>query len=482
MKAIVENFSELTDSKEMMNVKPYPFGIHFIYFILSLLLISITWSYFGEIDIVVKSPGVVRPESGVSTMTSKVSGKIILSNFENGDFVKKGDTIMLLDQESLKIQRESMTIDLEKSRYDMLMNEKFIKSINQDTNLFNINTEGDYYQEYLKYQMETTRINESISGYSKKIRDTNSKIDGYSTLIESMKTSNNKFDSENDYKLNFFDYKYKLDELISQENQNRKTYESLLILYKSGSISNKELSDAKQISDTSKNNLYKFKNESLLSAQTSLENYENKLFDYKMELNKLTPENQVLSKSSYFENDNLINLNRQFKNYSLKTQNLEENLKKLDIDMLNYDIKSPIDGVINFSQSYSISDVIKPGANIGTIIPRGGEAYTIQLYISNRDINLVDVGDKVKFRLDALPYKEYGTLKGVVTMVSPDSNVNQTNGTSYYLVEANVENKPLVSYKGLESNIKVGMTLEAHVVTKRKKILYFLLEKLDLRL
>lgn len=481
MRGVVENLSELTDSKEMMNVKPYPFGTYFIYFILSLLLISITWSYFGEIDVVVKSPGMVRPEAGVSTLTSKGSGKILQLNFENGDYVNKGDSIMLLEQESLIIQRESTIIDLEKARYDMLMSEKFIKSINENANLFNIDTEGDYYQEYLKYQMETTRISESISGYSKKIKDTVYKIDGYSTLIDSMRTSKDKFALENDYKLKFLDYKYKLEELIGQENQKRKNYESLLALNESGSISNKELSDAKRILDTSKNSLDKFKNESLLNAQTTLDNYENNFFDYKMELNKLTPENQVLSGSSYFENETLINLNKQLKSYKLKTQNLEDSLKNLDIDILNYDIKSPIDGVVNLNQSYSIGDLIKSGSNIATIIPRGEDAYKIQLYIPNKDISLVNVGDKVKFRLDALPYKEYGMLGGVVTMISPDSSINQASGSSYYLVEASIENKPLVSYKGQESSIKVGMTLEGHVVTKRKKILYYLLEKIDLR-
>lgn len=480
MRGVVENLSELSDSKEMMNVKPYPFGTYFIYFVLSLLLISITWSYFGEIDIVVKSPGMVRPKTGLSTLTAKASGKIILSNFENGDFVKKGDTILLLEQDSLIIQRESTIIDLEKSRHDMLMSEKFIESINENINKFDIETEGDYYQEYLKYQMETTKISESISGYLKKIRDESYKVDRYKTLIESMRLERDKFTAENEYKLNYLDYKYKLEELMNQVNQSKKNYESLILLNDSGSISDKDLSDSKRIYDTSKNALDKFKNESLLSAQSMLDNYENNLFDYKMELNRLTPENQLLSGSSYFENNTLITANKQLETYTVNTQNLEDNLKKLDIEILNYDIKSPIDGVVNFDKSYSMGDVVNAGTNIGTIIPRGEEAYKIQLYIPNKDITLVSVGDKVKFRLDALPYKEYGMLGGIVTMISPDSSVNQASGTSYYLVEASIENKPLTSYKGQESSIKVGMTLEGHVVTKRKKILNYLLEKIDL--
>jgi hypothetical protein len=49
------------------------------------------------------------------------------------------------------------------------------------------------------------------------------------------------------------------------------------------------------------------------------------------------------------------------------------------------------------------------------------------------------------------------------------------------LVESEIENKPLFSYKGEEGEIKMGMTCEAQVITKQKKILYYLLEKIHLK-
>lgn len=52
---------------------------------------------------------------------------------------------------------------------------------------------------------------------------------------------------------------------------------------------------------------------------------------------------------------------------------------------------------------------------------------------------------------------------------------------SYYFVESEIENKPLFSYKGEQGEIKIGMTCEAQVVTKQKKILYYLLEKINLK-
>lgn len=80
-----------------------------------------------------------------------------------------------------------------------------------------------------------------------------------------------------------------------------------------------------------------------------------------------------------------------------------------------------------------------------------------------------------------MPYKEYGELRGTITDIATDATVDAKTGISYYLVESEIENKPLFSYKGEEGEIKMGMTCEAQVITKQKKILYYLLEKIHLK-
>ena len=71
-------------------------------------------------------------------------------------------------------------------------------------------------------------------------------------------------------------------------------------------------------------------------------------------------------------------------------------------------------------------------------------------------------------------------LEGKVVNISEDSSFNQTNGTHSFIVTATVENKFLFSYKGNKAALKNGMTCEAQVITKSKKVLFFLLEKIDL--
>ena len=66
-------------------------------------------------------------------------------------------------------------------------------------------------------------------------------------------------------------------------------------------------------------------------------------------------------------------------------------------------------------------------------------------------------------------------------LMSIDANGDAKSGLSYYWVESEIENKPLFSYKGEKGELKIGMTCAAQVITKRKKILYYLLEKINLK-
>lgn len=75
---------------------------------------------------------------------------------------------------------------------------------------------------------------------------------------------------------------------------------------------------------------------------------------------------------------------------------------------------------------------------------------------------------------------EYGEFTGTIEQISTDIK-SDNMGNSYYLVEAKLSEVEGVSYKGETRNIRVGMACEAHIIKEQKKILYWLLEKINLK-
>lgn len=143
-------------------------------------------------------------------------------------------------------------------------------------------------------------------------------------------------------------------------------------------------------------------------------------------------------------------------------------------------VNASIGGVLNVPNTIIKGDVISAGTSLATIIPENETAFKVQLYVSNADIGNVKVGDEVKYNLAAFPSSQYGILRGQVTSISKDVLTRDGSYSGYYLVEASIENKNLKDKDGNSGQLVVGMEAEAKIVTQKKSIIRYLLEKIDL--
>ena len=94
------DFDKLSESREILEAKTPPFMSYFIYLVLLLFFVGFIWSWYGEVDIVVKANGVVRPGENVSNIINMQTGKINSINYEDGDYVQKGKILYKLDTSS----------------------------------------------------------------------------------------------------------------------------------------------------------------------------------------------------------------------------------------------------------------------------------------------------------------------------------------------------------------------------------------------
>lgn len=144
------------------------------------------------------------------------------------------------------------------------------------------------------------------------------------------------------------------------------------------------------------------------------------------------------------------------------------------------EIRRPFFLTVNVLSEIYEGDMVESGKNILTIIPDKNSAFTIQIFVNNKDVGEIHTGDKVKYSFAALPFREYGQLTGTINSISKDAVTNETNGQSFYVVEATVPATRLVSGDGRQGEIKVGMICEANVITKQKSFLKYFLEKINL--
>ncbi|NFA43751.1 HlyD family efflux transporter periplasmic adaptor subunit [Clostridium botulinum] len=721
MSNVIQNLSEITDSREMLEARPHKFTSIFAYVLIALLAIALIWSYFGKIDIVVKTNGVVKSNEKTISVLNEVDGKVDNVNFKEGQSVKEGDILYTLDCKDVILNKDNYEKQLEilendteninklrksilenKSYFDannlneteyynkyleysttnekLLLTEKqtdleinatndnklissksFIKEISENNDVINSLNRllesiyenenkflpGDelYYSEYTDYQLSIENIKNSIeqkklelqnaqnkyteaindyknqinnaeaaynnsilklqqykSGYISQIEESitknknslsdaedtyslndtkvsqiEKKIDNLQLLVESINSAQNLFtDPNSTYYKQYVDYTnnlknhqgsdeeayknsylMKINESIDDErntldqlqpessssdtksdninkninnlkklrlsisentnyfSESNKEYYNKFLEYQNNvselqnnintqkdlisSLESKkysiindyenQISITEKVLEGAQTDLGKYKNKSALDIKSKLDdaNKSTEKLQTELEKSKITSElddvnNQLATNDiTKYKMDTLVKLDDNTKENELKLDELKTNIQTLQFNVDKSTVKATIDGVVNVKNDIAKGQLVKSGEEVLSVIPKDNSQYKVQLYVSNKDINGMKVGEKTKYHFQALPYKEYGELIGVITDIAVDSTIEPKTGVSYYLVESEIENKPLFSYKGETGELKIGMNCEAQVITKQKKILYYLLEKMNLK-
>lgn len=499
-KEIILPMNEISDSVEMLHEKPNKGMPVFTWILLLLLAAALTWCYIGEIDYFVKANGIVRPGESVSTVSSLMTGRVETLNISEGDYVKKGDMLFKINTEDMEqslavLNKEKQRIETENTSLV-----KFEKSIKTSQNLFDESNpnEAAYYLKYEKYISDLSSLSEqyrntsadtnkaansaaiSAAGINSQINKFKDDLYGLKILKNSVITGDNLFeDKYNVYALEFADYKTSLNSYDSELSAKNTEYEKAKTLFKAGGISKSDYDNIKQDLKNIKLEKEKFTREFRLNIEQRIENTEKSIseLDYSLE-------NQNKSVSAYSEISHdetlakeqmrlemLTNIADTIKSNENTIISIDKQIAEININIKNSEIISPIDGTINMYSDLNEQDILQSGQTVATIVPNTNGAYKLTMYLSSADISETEVGQNVRLRFAAYPYQEYGEFLGTVKSISTDVRSNE-GGSNYYVAEVSIDDT-----MGLE--LVSGMECEARVVTKQRKILYWLLEKLD---
>ena len=208
MKTVIENINDITDSTELLESRPPSFTVIFIYLLIGLLVIAFAWTYIGEIDIVVKANGVVRPNQRISTINNIVTGKIDELYIENGKAVKKNDILYTLDYRDLQIRQTFIEEQIAMKKTD-LKNQNTLKySVIENKNSFIMQEDQEfYYYKYLKYEADKKQTIENVNLVINTIYNTQKILQNTQILLASIEENENLFkNTENEYYINSFSY------------------------------------------------------------------------------------------------------------------------------------------------------------------------------------------------------------------------------------------------------------------------------------
>lgn len=402
----------------------------------------------------------------------------------------------IVDYNKLKLDFDNAVVDIEQRKQGLEQSSEMV-------NVRMLENEKTLKRETSKHEVEVTILEE-------KIEQLTLELDNENKLKNSIITKENHLESNDAVRIALMiSYQKKLDQLTIAVEDYKKVYDRSLELGERF-VSKVQIEKEKTQYENALIELESFVNNTQLEINTNIKQLEEQLQQAEAELknlNKITDltanneglnlEKAHLNKNiqnmknqqellnqvegvalDKFELDKFVEINSLIEVEDSKKKTVEEKIESLEIALKTGTITASSSGTVNIVKEIAVGEYVQSGETILTIIPDNESEYKVMLAVSNQEIGKMQVGDNVNFHFSAFPKQNYGYLTGEIISISSDSSIGE-NGLNYYTVEASLVDKNLFNKQGDKAEIKVGMTAEASVITESKKIIYYLLEKIN---
>ncbi|MFE0234125.1 HlyD family efflux transporter periplasmic adaptor subunit [Brucella anthropi] len=207
---------------------------------------------------------------------------------------------------------------------------------------------------------------------------------------------------------------------------------------------------------------------------------------------------QSLTKMGAASNVEVIRLKRQLVELQLKETEIQsdyivkarEELAKANADveslssvirgradsLARLTLRSPVRGIVKNIEVSTIGGVVPPNGKLMIIVPLD-EQLLIEARISPRDIAYIHPDQSATVKVTAYDYAIYGSLKGKVVSISPDTIQDEVKPEEfYYRVFIKTETDALFNKSGERFPIVPGMVATVDIHTGSKTVMDYLIK------
>lgn len=419
---------------EVVNTPPIPLPRIMLYVLLVLVFLLVMWAVFGQLDIVARAQGKLIPQTRIKIAQPFEGGRISKILVKDGDLVKAGQSIMLMDTQLSEA-------DTEKLRAELASSKIMLRSINAE----------------LSHKKFTQLPDDKPELFKKVYEKYEARQKSYLHAVEQQKAILNK--SKQDLSAANEVYK-KLKQILPIHQENEK---NIIKLADKGFVSKLDVLEKQRI---------RIEAERDMQAQKFImQGAKERINEVKGQLDELISEHE-----SQFLDEQIT---------------LKQRVDQLDQDWLKQEyrnrlmkIKAPQDGFIKDIATNTEGTVVPAGTVLMNIVPIN-EPLLAEVYVNNQDVGFISAGQKTRIKLMSYQFQKYGMIDGEVDYISADANAmnssnkqdNSGGGAGY---------KTIISLKQqfLERNnkkflLRPGMQVTAEIKLGTRTVLEYILSPIQ---
>lgn len=174
-----------------------------------------------------------------------------------------------------------------------------------------------------------------------------------------------------------------------------------------------------------------------------------------------------------FRKEEEVGLRKELLDANTEWNSLKERLRKPSDSFDRTQVRAPVAGSVMTLYFKNRGAVVPPGGTIATLVPEG-EALLVEAKLPIGDVGFVRLGAPARLSLPT-GASGFSTIDAEVVHISPDSTVDEKNGSSYFIVR--LKPKLFVFKRGAESYpLRPGVQVTSAIITGQRSVLSLLME------
>jgi len=406
---------------------PVPLSAHAALYTLAILLaVAILWAIFGSLDRIVVAPGKIATRTPMVVMQPFTTSRILQINVKAGDHVRKGQVLVAFDPAfaqadvaSLRHKVEALTPQTARLEAE-LAGTPFIAQLGAGVE--RLTQVQIFNQEMSDFEAEAKQRDSRLRQIDSQMRVDEASLSGIRSQLDMARRM----------------------VAIQQSLRAQQAAAELDVMRAQSSEIDSDLKLKNTLGDMAK--LGAQRAEALQERQGFLDKWR-------------SDHNQQLVKA------------RQDLAEAAETLNKAQRMKDLT------EIVAPVSGTVLELADRSIGSVLREAETLMTLVPDGAALY-VEANAPSRDVSYVKVGDSVRIKLETYPFQRFGTVNGVLDVISADSVPMEPDDAKsqlvYRLQVRIVESLSDLAARGI--HVRPGLVASAEVKTGKRSVASYILD------
>lgn len=395
------------------------------------MLLLILWLVLGQIDIVATAPGKIIPAENIKMIQPADAGVVRQILVHDGDRVKKGQPLVILDPTASSAELEQARKAFETAELDAARGRAVLNALNGQPFIFQAPSGTSPLVAETHRSLAAAQLQQIQSGFS---------AGGASSAAASASAAEARINVA------------KLTETIPLLREQLAANEKLLA---KGFVSKLRVIEMRR---------------QYLSAIRDREIASSTMAGAGAQAASASA--GAAQTSAQLRADLLSQVNKAESDVVLRREELIKAERRANLQRL----VSPVDGTVAQLAIHTEGGVVESAKPIMAIVPSGGQLVA-EVKLLNSDIGFVQQGQEVAIKLDAFPFTRHGTIKGKVLSISSDAVIDEKLGPVY--VTRVALSKMKVDRGDREVPILPGMVATADIKTGRRSFMSYLLSPIE---